>query len=632
MTGFLNFTKDSFKKRKELQHLFLIQVLIATILYYLIIIADILVVTFYSSSASNLLNASVSNYWGAFFLILTVIALVFTIAIILFTLRLMIFYQVKDISIMIGIGGLIETIENFFLVQLVLMCLIANLVGIITAYFVSFVVILLSSIIFPFQSALRIAIPDYQVIIVFIILFFSTYLLSAKLVSSLMKKSFEDLQNDKVDFNEGNDNNFLARIFIWGKKSKDGFIDIKTRIARLNIMRYSFVFIISLIINLFYAFFLISLVFGTIVVSDTASNVMMTGTGGENTAIIVKNGFEMFFKDSLLIDSNFNISDVNLQNSFFSFQSLLPILQSHNITNVDERIILTKEILASNPTQNIDPNDPVNTGNDPGSLRRGIVFTIGINPLKAIPKWNYYGNNPVNISSNSVFVGEKLAWEKFTNPIEGKLYFSEKTISTFTVKSIILDPMFKGNTLYMDLFYLQSFFNLNENNRNLIFISYSSVEILNQIENELQNSTLNLSIIPLNSVIKHNTDFNFVFSIFLMFIGIPLLIAYFYISNSYSEQILRERLAQLNIIKILGGNKDSFISIILKEIDGFSFWGLLIGYVLAMYFIVEMTIPFPIVSTLSLIISMIIIIIPYFINRRLFKQRILVQYDCFIID
>lgn len=624
MTGFISFTTDSFKKRKELVHLLYIQIFATFIMYYLVILANILTASFYKSSAQSFLNASVSNYWGAFYVILSVVAIVFASAVVFYTLKLMIFYQTKEISIMMAVGGLLETIENFYLVQLVLMSLISNIIGILFGYILVFISLLIVSIFIPTDLLITIPFPDYQLILIFIFFFFVIYFVSAKSVSSVITRYNEDLIQDKVDFNNGKDDNILSRLFIWGKRSKEGFIHLTTRIARLNIMRHSFVFIISIIINILYAFFIISLVFGTLIVSDTTSNISYTGIGGDNTAIIINKNYADFFTNSFQLSSKTSTSDFNFTDSLFNYKTVVTMLTDHNLSTIDDRIILQKNVNAYSPATNVNPNNQNNnpSGNNLGSVRYVTPFVIAINPEHSIPFWNYYGSDPKNITGNNLFVGEQFAYDSFQSPMDGVIRFPDSIQTAFTIKSIILDPIFKGNTLYINMNTFDSLYKPDTNLRNLLFVRIPNSDTFNAVSSELAQLNPNLSIISLHGVIAHNADYITYLSVNLLSVGIPLFVIYFFINEFYNRQIIEERKQQLNLLKILGSNLNNYRSVIIKEVDAYSFWGLLIGFLLALYFIIEMTVPFPIISLFSIFISISVLIIPYFIIRRRLIQQI----------
>lgn len=637
MTSFISFTIDSFKKRKELLHLFYIQVFVSFILYYIVALSDILVETFYKTSITNVINSAVSNFWGAFFFILTFIAVLFTIAFILFTIRLMIFYQTKDMSVMIAIGGILEVIENFYLVQILLMSVVSSAIGVLVAYIFILAIIFISEIIIPIRFSLVVPFPDYLLIIIFLFFFFSTYLISGRLIVNIAKRYHEDLSQDKIDFNNGKDDNIIARLFIWGRKKKDGFIDLTTRIARLNIMRHSFVFLISLIINLLYAFFLISVLFGTVIVADTTTNISNNGIGGNNTAMIVNKNYASYFETAFQFDSSINNNGVKFSyftDSFFNYRNLLSTIQSFNITSIDDRVIIPMNIYAQNPSQTFNPNaTPVNPGgNDFGSLVQATPYIIALNPSNSIPTWDFYGTNPKNVSGDSITIGEHFALTTFKSPMNGQLYFENNSRTIFTVKSIVLDPLFKGNTVYMDISEYISLFRPNPTLRNIIFIKVTSESMLNGLNKAIQQINPNLEVVSLNPVLTYNANFNTLISTYLLFVGLPLFAVYFILTDSYNKQIIEERKQQLNLIKVLGGGIDKYRAIILKEIDGFTRWGLIVGYILAMYFIIELTVPFPVITPFSILFSIAILAIPYYISRRRLIKKIDQVYNSFIED
>ena len=284
MTSFFDYAIDSIKKRKELRFLVATQVSITFLAYYLIVVSDAVVTSLFVSDLTSLLNSTLINYFGAFFIIVTVLGIIFTLGLVLFIIRLIYFYQTKEIAIMMGIGGLIEKIQNYFLVQLVLICLISNIIALIVAYFGSIVTLILVTSLFPNVPNFHLIFPDYQVLIVFIAIFFISYIISARLIMHTTKRYQDTLVSDEIDFSTGKENNLLARIFVI-KRAKKGFLDIVTKITRLNIMRKSFVFILSLITTILFVFFIITLVFGTFMISDSIATSMFVGTGGFSSSI-----------------------------------------------------------------------------------------------------------------------------------------------------------------------------------------------------------------------------------------------------------------------------------------------------------------------------------------------------------
>lgn len=631
MTNYLSFTMDSFQKRKELLHLFYIQVFIAIVLYYIIVLSEVLIHAFYQTTVTNLINYSISSYWGSFFLILIMIAIVFTSILVLFTIRLMIFYQTKDISVMIAVGGITEIIENFYLTQLLLMCLVSGVTGIIVAYITVIIIIIFSDIFLPLKLSLSITFPDPFLIIIFLIFFFSTYLISGRLVSNIVKKYHEDLIQDKIDFNNGTDNNIIARTFIWGKKNADGFIKLTTRISRLNIMRHSFVFLISLIINLLYAFFLISVVFGTVLVSDTTTNIAYSGIGGDNTAMVVNKNYVQYFKEAFYLDSTENFYNVSLQNSFFNYASVLPVLKAHNISHFDDRIIVDKNITVRNYPTSVDPTATTNNGGPYlGSVAETNAMIVALNISQAIPSWHYNGANPKQLSGNSIFAGQQFAYHYYKDPFNGDFYFSSNSKIQFSIKSIVMDPLFKGNAVYIPTSTYLSMFKLNKYQRNMILIKVPHNTNVNQLASAIQSVNSNLTVYSLNSVLNHNSNFNTFVSSYLLLVAIPLFIVYFILTDSYTKQIIEERRPQLNLIKILGGDIGTYRSVILKEIDSFSLWGLTIGYVGAMFFLIQMTVPFPVVTPYAVLFSIAVLVIPYFIIRRRLIGKINDLYNTFV--
>ena len=154
--------------------------------------------------------------------------------------------------------------------------------------------------------------------------------------------------------------------------------------------------------------------------------------------------------------------------------------------------------------------------------------------------------------------------------------------------------------------------------------------MLKQLTTAIEAVNPNISVYSLNSSLQHNANFNTLISIYLLLVGIPLLIVYFILSDSYSTQIIEERRQQLNLFKVLGGNMEKYRSIILKEIDSFSIWGLSLGYIFAMYFIIQMTVPFPVVTIYSLIFSVLILAIPYYIIRKRIITRIDKLYNNYV--
>lgn len=617
MTSFLSYSIDSFKKRKEFRHLFYSQISIAFLAYFITIISNSLVFSLFFSDFLALINTSIANYWGAFFILVSIFAIFLSLTLSLFIIRLIYFYQTKEMAVMIGIGGLIETIQNFFLVQLLLMCIISNILGIIIAYIGSFLTLLILKLFF--SSILLntyILFPDFQVILVFTILFFFTYMISARLILNTSKRYQDSLISDEIDFNQGKDTNLLASIFVFGKRI-NGSLKVTTRIVRLNIMRKSFLFILSLLTTILYSFLLVSIIFGSIVISDSLGYAMEQGTGGENTFIVVQESQTDFFRKSFdLYSDNVPVQvDFNYSQSLFdinSFSTIINRQKKPDDLRIDDRLILYKEFYGTNPSEQIQGVNSLNSG----SIKRNSGFLIGIkNP---IPNWQYYGQDPgmIKQNSNNVLIGEKLAWNLFNSPLNGRLFLSDKTTTQFSVSSLLIDPFLGGNTVYMNLNYLISFYNLDVSYRNVILLNSADMDYINLLKDQLSRDNSKLTIIDIKDSLSKNDKSNRLFNLILIGFSIPLILTYVILTNSYSKQLISSRIKQLRILKTLGCNYNDFKEIISKEIIAYSFWGHLIGFLFGFIFIIQGVVPFPIISLQSILITVAFILIPWFITHK----------------
>jgi hypothetical protein len=321
-------------------------------------------------------------------------------------------------------------------------------------------------------------------------------------------KRFQDsLTNDTIDFTSGKETNFLAKIFIFGR-AKNGVIDIVTKMTRLNIMRRSFAFFLSLITTILFVFILMTLIFGSFVISDSLNASFYKGTGGENTVMIVQKSHETFFSKAFNLfedRTQENEDDFDFSESKFNY---IPIQKFLNNTRpedlqIDDRLFLEKEVEGATPSSQIE--GVIENDINPGISRKSKGFLVGIN--NPIPKWDYYGRNPQefdNFNPNELIIGEKLVWDLFVDPFKGWLFFQDRPTSTFTVSSILIDPFLGGNAVYMQFDKLISLYKLNRNDRNVILLNTANSSYISFLKLKLRSINPDLTVFHKKYVITRN--------------------------------------------------------------------------------------------------------------------------------
>ncbi|MHA2365679.1 MAG: hypothetical protein ACXAC7_17105 [Candidatus Hodarchaeales archaeon] len=605
MAGAWRYGWTSLKKRQELKYLLLGQLIILITTYYTITLANILSSSLIRLGTTVTFNLSLINIFGSFVTIIAVVSFLSSIWFYFITLRILMFYQARDLATMIGVGGLVGNIRTFMVTPIMLIMILANsgawLIANIFLYGSILVINSIShNITFPFVYNF----PDLMSIVLWVIFLMISYIGASIAVVSATNKKQDIIIYEQIEPVEKISKG--ANLFVWAKKQK-----LTTKLARINILRSSHIFLPNLFGYAVLALFFVSLVFGSFVLRDSTINTVEQGIGKNNYAI-VKSDFQDFIREGFLLYSSKN--DPHLLNgSSFSKQSVVQGLRNANLSTlpIDDRLITYFRVGGRTP--------PMHTIYDE-------MYVIGVSMNQTNVNWQYDFKNPKELTGNEIALGESAYWYLFPNSSRGTLLIMDHPTRIFSVKSVLKDPFLNGKTIYIPINKLIPLIGVNSDERNVIFIEIDDSTIVPKVEKVVKELGQDFVLVPLNPIIQRNRETQDVLGIILLILIFPVIFTFVLTGRNYTLHIIEQRIDLLRTIKALGASIRDITQIIENEIRGLIVWGFSLGIISGYFFITELVISNPVISNTTIFLTIFPIIITVMLIIKASRKQIVKFY------
>lgn len=599
---------NSLKMRKESKYLLIGQSLVLSSSIFALLLTGALTESLFRYDNQLIINSSLSNRYAAFSIIIAVLSFISALVFYLMTIRTLLRYKKPDIALMIAVGGLIERIQNMLIAEVFLFALIANILAI--GFGIVFYLIAVDALIFLQTSVLlnlSLQIPFLTILIFSIIFLFISYIMSAFIIIRTSKTYYVTLLEQQITPIKNPQK--WTKWLIWPKRRVNA---LTVKLARINFARAFFSVIGHLFTFIIMSAVLVSIVFGSILVHDSTIYAMNVGIGGNNVYAITMPALENFIISGYKLFSPLPPTP-NTLNYTFSYQTLKQALINMNVSNVllDPRLIVYTQVEGF-PNTLIQPSTSANLVS---TIQIANLFVVGINFNQSVSNWEYIGQDPHNLTTNQVAIGEYGAYSLFSNPLDNTHVQINSSASLYATKSILTDPLLRGRTIYVSLPSLTKDLGLRSDVCNYILLKINNLSTLNAIQNALKSVNENLVIISLAPLINQNSGIQLILALLLLILIFPTIIAYFAAIITYCLDIIEERRTDLRTLKALGANLRSVVFSVEQEIMSIVLWGLLVGTLLGVIFILVFTIPDPQISLFALFGLLIPFLFTFFIAR-----------------
>jgi ABC-type antimicrobial peptide transport system permease subunit len=564
-----------------------------------------------------LINTTLTNRYAAFVIIIAFLSFISAVSFYLMTLRTLFQTKKKDVALMLASGGLIEKIQDRLISELMIISVLSNLVSILIGnilfYFAMFYLVFQN-----FQIFIQITFMDVLTfsIIFSVIFFIISYIFASFIVIRSVKNYYSEILSGEILP--------LQKIRIWSHFfiPSTKIEKIITKLARINFSRTFNIVKSHFLSLLLLTAILASVLFGSFSIRDSTIQAMDQGIGNENLYAISDPNMREFIENGYSLFSQTN-SSLDFLNFTFSETITKNLLINQGISSKDiEFKLITYVTVTSIYEQDIDPN------NYNIFRQTGETFLIAQSMNETFSNWQFFGKNPKLLASNEIAVGESTAWEILTNPLENREdLLINKTSKTFTVKTMLIDPLLKGKTIYISFSQLSAVFDINLDLRNLGIVKIDSTATFQKISQTLSELVSPLVLVPLQPIIDRNAEFQNSLGNILLLIVFPTILAYIIAIITYSTTIIDFRREIFHILKSLGADRKTIEVSVSKEIWGMIFWGFFIGTFSGLIFILGLVIPEPVISIEAIFIFATILLLTILTIKKFISFYIDKYYD-----
>jgi len=230
------------------------------------------------------------------------------------------------------------------------------------------------------------------------------------------------------------------------------------------------------------------------------------------------------------------------------------------VAKVDPRIILNTtiyevQVLVINPE---DPNQKTLVGDH----RFGEALVLGIQPGQVINDWLILGRTLSEGELDSAIIGDSLASDIFSDALLQKLRLFGN--ETFQIVGICLDPLNKGNVVYIPFMRLSSL--VHRSGYNIVFLKVdpsNRSQVLAKIEETI--SETGLEFFELNEILGKHLDFvNLAWSS-VMLLPLSSLVTAVLCLLSYVMLSITGQQREFGIMRALGAKPKTILKIVFTE-------------------------------------------------------------------
>ncbi|MHA2002168.1 MAG: FtsX-like permease family protein [Promethearchaeota archaeon] len=513
----------------------------------------------------------------------------------------------KDMAIMKAAGALPKILYSFYIWEIIIIVTTSLVIGSIIGYIAFYILYLILAAIFPFAQW------SPNPIITLIItggILLLTYLINGWEIRKIGRKTFGQTISGHIG------ENIKAKLHpFWQKILRNQAPSMKLAIR--NIKRKKITFRENLALISIASMILFSSIIGVFFVNSSTQSTINDAQGNFIVAIgstpiltSFSSGYEHFSNSSMPTLNTGNY--LNIENNLTQFSSSLStFIMSNDLTeqNWETRLYTihkVQEELGYKVILQSDINET--TFIEVGSNRSKIVTMQGVNFNYTVQHWNLNSSESTGIQGASI--GDTLANELFEDVSAQKMSFindDNETPIKFTksITSVLVDPIYNGNSVYFTLEEMQHDFNL-PNYTNLILIDYASLntaeqrsDFLNNLQN-LVNSELgnNFSIKDMHEIFNQNiTSINGLRNVSLIcsfLIATIIIFIVFY----YQKARIDDDTHDITIVRAVGASKSQLQASIFYEKIGIILLGTTIGFIGALYFMLFFLMSNPVIPSI----------------------------------
>jgi hypothetical protein len=485
------------------------------------------------------LNRTIINIFNGYLTYMLIFTVFTGIFVSIILSALLTIARMKDLAILLALGGTFRQIQRVILAQIFLINILSGVLGWIIGVFG------ISGFIFFFQfNVLNIG--------SIVNLFFGLLYISIQAIGSYFGAGFVIYFLIRIKFREiieGQFNIVPVKQRVWGisLRRKAGFL-----LAYL-LSKRSKVLSAVMIVGIFMLITLTTIgVLGGDIIHNTTTSIIDRGYSNDINVITTP---ELV---PIIQDLYDPYQSVNFEHSVLNYIHAIPkdfIDQLPENSTYETRLLIEGEVDMITNVQGIkNESGEYFYG---GGNRTFKTFYWGVDSNFSII--NYYNVSDITQpGSDTVFIGDGFLEPRLLESTLTKILCNFQEIKRFEIKGVILDPFARGHCIYMNSSELSRLNNLDPNLRNVIFIRNPS-ERVHELVREFS-----LQLFSLEDFKEKYLAISTSFWLSSAIASIPAIVSTCLSLVAYSGLIVHSILLKdLKIIRILGGNQKTLMRIII---------------------------------------------------------------------
>jgi len=536
---------------------------------------------------SGKLTVGFSRISSVFIMFVSLLNIIAGALITYFLVSLTMSERVRDIGVMKASGCLTELAFSYFAMELFIIvfigCLAGTVVGIFT-YYAS--VNMLNNLGFSIAQK---PLNTWSILYVFLVFFVVSHIFGIlPVVKAIRVKPAEALSPTQS----------LGTTFEAGKAvpSRLGFtlkIAYRALVRRKSATRQAIICLAAIL-----TLTTVTIV-GGIVANQTTQSYVERAIGRDVIVISHPDIFEQYVDFlSQFIEAK-QMEPINFLDSkyFIVSDSLISNLSAiPGVVEVDPRIILNATVYEVQVVI-IDPEKP-GSYTLVGDHRFGEALIMGIQPSRVVNDWLILGRALNEAELDSAIIGDSLASNLFSDALLQKLRLFGN--GTFQIVGICLDPLNKGNVVYIPLETLSTL--VHKSSYNLVFLSVdpsNRSQVIAKIEEEISGTEL--EFFELNEILGKHLDFvNLIWSS-VMLLPLSSLVTAVLCLLSYVMLSIAGQQREFGIMRALGAKPKTVLKIVFTQALLVLLISGAIGISIGLFITFTFLIPDPVISQVSLL-------------------------------
>lgn len=199
-----------------------------------------------------------------------------------------------------------------------------------------------------------------------------------------------------------------------------------------------------------------------------------------------------------------------------------------------------------------------------GDHRAGTSLIVGVEPENVVSQWVLNGNFLLENQDSDAVIGDTLAAEMFSQPLNQSLTLSK---NLFQIEGVCVDPINNGNVTYVTLETLQGIVGVSKPNIILVQIvdQANRTKILDELQKTVNATDPGFQVSELDVVLNKQAGFlNYLWSE-VMLLPILSLAAATLCMVGYVTMVTDEQREEYGILRAVGAGPRTIVKIVMTQ-------------------------------------------------------------------